>query len=67
MLTVLGCVFEDTEKLKNVLDKFTIISDKEYFTEFKEKITTNAYFRIFNSPAKKENSLYSLMETIFSA
>lgn len=60
-------IVEDTEKLKNVLDKFTIISDKEYFTEFKEKITTNAYFRIFNSPTKKENSLFSLMETIFSA
>lgn len=60
-------ITNDEKKLKKILAKFKIESNKEYFTEFKEKIIRNTYFRIFDTTEKKEYSLYSLMESIFSA
>lgn len=60
-------ITNDEKKLKKILAKFKIESNKEYFTKFKEKIIKNTYFRIFDTIEKKEHSLYSLMESIFSA
>ncbi|KAB7889543.1 ABC-three component system protein [Poseidonibacter ostreae] len=60
-------IFQDENKLKSILSKFTIHSDQEYYEEFKEQIKKTSLFRIFNTNFKKDSALESLIAVVLSA
>ena len=59
-------IFKDENKLGRILSKFEIHANQIYFSEYKNRILDNAYFRIFDTQTKRLQALYSLLSVILA-
>lgn len=59
-------IFEDEEKLKGILSKFKLQANQKDYTQYREYLKSESYFKQFLEKEKKINAIDSLLSIILS-